>query len=89
MLRGHIFPNCHILNRFYLSGLTFSLSLQLGKIHYLSSMQISAPNILNNEISRIYMHWKKGVEKKKTYTVKDIATNCSQVGDRHINFQDV
>lgn len=59
VLEGHIFPNCHILNRFYLARLTFSLSLQRGKIHYLCFEQISAPKTPNNEISCIYMQRKK------------------------------
>lgn len=30
----------------------------------------------------------KRIEKKNISTVKDVAINCSQVGQRHINFQD-
>lgn len=88
VLEGHIFPNCHILNRFYLAGLTLSLSLLLGKIHYLCSMQISAPNTLNNEVSFMYMQRKKRAGRKKSSTVKDVAINCSQIGHRHTIFQD-
>lgn len=56
-------------------------------------MQISALNTFNNVVTFIYMQRKnsrgeKKTNKQQTATVKNVAINCSQFGNRHIVFED-
>lgn len=56
-------------------------------------MQISALNTFNNVVTFIYMQrknsrGKKKTNKQQTSTVKNVAINCSQFGNRHIVFED-